>query len=1235
MPTVPTVPNPTLSKLFKMTDRRVYLSAAALLFTLAGGCASRTSERADATRANAASIPGTARVTLRELASREQDKPGEVTTDLPPGVNAAQLQAIPDSERGPESKAGMPLGPTTAQLLAAAEAGPQSPNSPSRVDAPGVSPQDRTDAMKLYASGRAKLLDRQFEQALADLDKSLQRDPTGAEAWREKADALLSLSRRSSAIAALQQAADANITDPRVYLLLARDARRAGRDDQGAKLLAKASQLAGEHASPPLKTLVSAEFGDVLLKLGHLSAGAESMSAALRSASASFSQNIHASEIADLARRRGDLWAGIGDVRFRFGNYAAALDAYDQAAAAPGVNADAIEPRRMAALLRMGRPASAGADAIDRLQSSPGPLYDDQASTLRFLARSTSTGPLLHREIRDLRDAEKRVPSTYAGLSRAIAASSATDADARAALLEGIIADPAREELIADLMSLAKPGEARTASLLEIARQSPTTATDVARSIVQHGQGFAATIDSLRAKASDDAAKLVLAELLAQLGKPAEALASLPTFAPSTAPSSPMRTATLSAQGRIQASLGRWSNAQAASTELAGIPGSPAAIARASVLTAMMRRTDALDALKAAVGTNDSPQPLTAAPSADRRDALILASELSLATLQADAAESFAQRARALDPFHERSYEILLDLYQTGRPLADARKFSDTARALRDAAPNGRVIRGARAQDFVSRGILTSAERELLALNRPDYEDPTSLALLSAIWERAATSDKPASERGSRWLQDRLTIHPDSPHLRAALARVLAAQGKGEDAERTLADFVAAWPIPELARQRESIVRDVLKQPARADELARARLRADSSSLDDRIDLAALDARTDSLDAAIESLAAGLPPGAAFTPEQAGRIATTLQAFEPRGKSPSVLAAAMRLFESIEASVGSLPPALLERALICRAAATEGQADRIYRDFESVARTTDSKRADELYSTLIQLLAEKPSPTDALSLLAITINKLPHTSDQLFGVLLQIMATKGNGQDAVVTVARMNNPPRLRELMRQFSRPNEDPPRDLDAMQVELLHTMANLSTSVGRDSVAAEIYRAILQRSPQHAWSANNLGYMLLEQDGDLAEAARLIELAIKLLPREASVTDSLGWLRYKQGRIDDRPDEPGAASILERASKMLQPQQDNETIHDHLGDAYWRAGRSDDAIAQWRKALELAEADEAMMAGRGDRAAPPNSPFRSRIRTMITTLKAKIEAATTGADPRPAPFHPSIQTP
>jgi Flp pilus assembly protein TadD len=75
-------------------------------------------------------------------------------------------------------------------------------------------------------------------------------------------------------------------------------------------------------------------------------------------------------------------------------------------------------------------------------------------------------------------------------------------------------------------------------------------------------------------------------------------------------------------------------------------------------------------------------------------------------------------------------------------------------------------------------------------------------------------------------------------------------------------------------------------------------------------------------------------------------------------------------------------------------------------------------------------------------------------------------------------------------------------------------------------------------------------------------------LERAAALRPDSGAIVDSLGWAFFKLGRT------PEAVTELERAAALLPT---DPVINDHLGDAYWTAGRWREAEFQWRRALSF----------------------------------------------------------
>lgn len=116
-----------------------------------------------------------------------------------------------------------------------------------------------------------------------------------------------------------------------------------------------------------------------------------------------------------------------------------------------------------------------------------------------------------------------------------------------------------------------------------------------------------------------------------------------------------------------------------------------------------------------------------------------------------------------------------------------------------------------------------------------------------------------------------------------------------------------------------------------------------------------------------------------------------------------------------------------------------------------------------------------------------------------------------------------------------------------------------------GRMEEAEAQFREILKLNPTDASALNYLGYSLADRGLKLEEAQALIESALRLDPRNGAYRDSLGWVLFKQG------DPRGALRELELAAK-LQPR--DETLWDHLGDAYMVLQATGSAWDAWKMA-------------------------------------------------------------
>jgi Flp pilus assembly protein TadD len=110
--------------------------------------------------------------------------------------------------------------------------------------------------------------------------------------------------------------------------------------------------------------------------------------------------------------------------------------------------------------------------------------------------------------------------------------------------------------------------------------------------------------------------------------------------------------------------------------------------------------------------------------------------------------------------------------------------------------------------------------------------------------------------------------------------------------------------------------------------------------------------------------------------------------------------------------------------------------------------------------------------------------------------------------------------------------------------------------------------FHTALKLSPDQPFVLNYLGYSYAEMGQHLAEARQMIQKAAERRPNDGAITDSLGWVLFREG------DTKQAVKTLERAAEL---ESEDATINEHLGDAYWAAGRKVEARYQWRRALTL----------------------------------------------------------
>lgn len=218
-----------------------------------------------------------------------------------------------------------------------------------------------------------------------------------------------------------------------------------------------------------------------------------------------------------------------------------------------------------------------------------------------------------------------------------------------------------------------------------------------------------------------------------------------------------------------------------------------------------------------------------------------------------------------------------------------------------------------------------------------------------------------------------------------------------------------------------------------------------------------------------------------------------------------------------------------------------------------LARIDDPQRLLEVQARRATILARQGRLDEALAL----VRQVPAQDDEAararLGAEVRLLREVNRWQEAYDT---------LDEAIRRW-------PQDTD-----LMYEQAMAAERLERLQDMERLLRRVIELEPNHGHAHNALGYALADRNLRLQEARALIVRALELSPGDPFITDSLGWVEFRLGRLDE----------AERLLREAYGKRPDAEIGAHLGEVLWAAGRRDEARRIWREVLAREPGNEAL---------------------------------------------------
>ncbi len=128
---------------------------------------------------------------------------------------------------------------------------------------------------------------------------------------------------------------------------------------------------------------------------------------------------------------------------------------------------------------------------------------------------------------------------------------------------------------------------------------------------------------------------------------------------------------------------------------------------------------------------------------------------------------------------------------------------------------------------------------------------------------------------------------------------------------------------------------------------------------------------------------------------------------------------------------------------------------------------------------------------------------------------------------------------------------------------------LSNALVQSGDNAAGEKVLEEVYEQDPTDPGVNNDLGYLYADQGKNLEQAEKMIRIAVSSQPENPAYLDSLGWVLFRLGRLDE--------AVVELKKACANPEYQDATILEHLGDVQKAMDQTDAAKASWTNALKI----------------------------------------------------------